>query len=121
MPGTKSITAEEFRELHGIKAKTNKYNAEICERNGFKFASKLERKYYDQLLLRQRSKEVIFFLRQVPIHLASGVKYLCDFLVFFADGHYEFIDTKGRDTPLSIAKRKMVESMYPIEIKIVTR
>ena len=61
------------------------------------------------------------FLRQVPFDLPGNVKYVCDFQVFLATGDVEFIDTKGRDTKMSIAKRKMVEELYPVEIKIVTK
>jgi hypothetical protein len=81
----------------------------------------LEGRYYDQLKLRQSTGEVVFFLRQIPFDLPGGVKYVCDFQVFLSDGSVEFIDTKGRDTQMSIAKRKIVEDLYPVEIKIVTK
>lgn len=99
----------------------HKFNAVRCERDDKKFASKLERSYYDSLMIQQKSGSVIFFLRQVPFELPGKVKYVCDFQVFLANGEINFIDVKGRDTPLSIAKRKMVESLYPINIEIVTK
>lgn len=99
----------------------HKFGAVKCERDGKKFPSKLEARYYDQLKLRQKLGEVLFFLRQVAFDLAGGVRYVCDFQVFLADGTVEFIDTKGRDTPMSIAKRKMVEDLYPLQIKIVSK
>jgi len=99
----------------------HKFGAVRCERDEKKFPSKLERRYYDQLKIRQASGEVVFFLRQIPFDLPGNVRYLCDFQLFLANGSIEFVDTKGRDTPLSIAKRKMVEDLYPVEIKIVTR
>ena len=102
-------------------ATKNKYGAVKCERDGINFPSLLERSYYDQLKLRQISGELKYFLRQIPFQLPGGVKYFCDFQLFFADGTVEYVDTKGRDTPVSKIKRKMVEDLYPIEIKIVTR
>lgn len=100
---------------------THKFKAISCERDQKKFPSKLERKYYDILKIRQSQGEVIFFLRQIGFDLPGGVRYFADFQVFLSDGSVEFIDTKGKDTPMSIAKRKMVEDIYPIEIKIVKK
>jgi len=104
--------------------KTNvrhKFHAVQCEADGKKFPSKLERAYYLQLKQRQMAGEVIFFLLQTPFALPGGVKYVVDFTIFLVDGTVEFVDTKGKDTPISIAKRKIVESLYPIKIKIVER
>jgi hypothetical protein len=56
-------------------------------------------------------------LRQVPLHLPGGVKYVCDFQVFWQDGHVSFEDVKGMKTPLYIAKKKIVEELYPIQIQ----
>ena len=101
--------------------KKHKFKAKPCERDDKKFPSKLERKYYDQLKFKQSFGEVVFFLRQVSFDLPGGVRYVCDFQVFYSNGDIEFIDTKGVDTPMSKAKRKMVEDLYPVEIKIVTK
>jgi hypothetical protein len=73
-----------------------------------------------QLKMRQSSGDVLFFLEQVPFRI-PGMKYVADFMVFLADGTVEVVDVKGRDTPMSKAKRKAVEELYPIEIKIVTK
>ena len=99
----------------------HKFGAVKCQSDGIKFPSRLERDYYEQLKLRQKSGDVLFFLRQPVFDLPGGVKYLCDFAVYLADGTVEFVDTKGLDTPISKLKRKQVEEIYPIEIKIVTR
>lgn len=115
------ITTEDLTALRKRKAQRHKFGAVSCERDEKKFPSRLERRYYDQLKIRQASGEVVFFLRQIPFDLPGGVKYVCDFQVFLNDGTVEFIDTKGRDTQMSLAKRKMVEDLYPVEIKIVTK
>lgn len=99
----------------------HKFKAISCEVDGKKFPSKLERAYYIELKQRQKAGEVIFFLRQTGFELPGGVKHFVDFTVFLADGTVEFVDTKGVDTPIGIAKRKMVEDLYPIKIKIIKR
>jgi hypothetical protein len=101
----------------------HKFHAQPTECDGIKFASKAEAKYYAQLKLRQRAGEVVFFLRQVPIHLPGNIKYVCDFMEFHVDGAVHFVDVKGASgkkglhTPMFIAKRKIVESLYPIKIE----
>ena len=115
------ISLDDVQALRKRKVQRHKFGAISCERDGKKFPSRLDRRYYDQLKMRQISGEVVMFLRQVPFDLPGNVKYVCDFQVFLATGDVEFIDTKGRDTKMSIAKRKMVEELYPVEIKIVTK
>jgi hypothetical protein len=104
-----------------MKTIKHKFGAVRCEREGIKFPSMLERNYYDQLKLRQNAGDVLFFLRQPSFDLPGKVRYVADFLVFLPDGTVEFVDTKGKDTPISIAKRKMVEDLYPITLKIVKK
>jgi len=109
-----------FKKTFGRRPR-HKFGAIPCERDGKKFPSKLERSYYDKLLILQKTGEVLFFLRQIPFDLPGKVRYVCDFQVFYANGEISFIDTKGKDTALSQAKRKMVEDLYPVTIEIVSR
>lgn len=97
----------------------HKFNAKPVVSDGMHFGSKLEYAYYRQLLLRQRAGEIVFFLRQVPLHLPGGVKFVVDFVEFHAIGDVRFIDTKGVETPLFVTKKKMVEELYPITIEVV--
>lgn len=94
----------------------HKFNAVRTEVEGVKFSSKKEARYYQQLQLAQKSGELQFFLRQVPFHLAGGVRYVCDFLEFWNNGEVRFVDTKGFRTPMYKAKKKMVEATYPVKI-----
>jgi hypothetical protein len=94
----------------------HKFNAVRVEADGIKFSSKKECRRYLQLKNLQEQKEIIFFLRQVPFHLSGGVKYICDFVIFWTDGTVTIEDVKGMKTPLYIAKKKMVEASYPIKI-----
>lgn len=97
----------------------HKFGAIACEKDGIKFPSKLERNYYNQLKLRQKAGDVLFFQRQCPFDLPGGIQYRIDFTVFLADGTVEFIDCKGMPTPVSTLKIKQVEDLYPIKIKII--
>lgn len=117
------MTIQQLKELRKKKKKVikHKFKATRCESNGIKFPSKLEKSYYDQLCLWQKSGKVIFFLRQVGFDLPGKVRYFCDFIVFWADGTVDVVDTKGYDTAISIMKRKQVEEIYPLEIKIVKK
>jgi hypothetical protein len=56
--------------------------------------------------------EVITFLRQTPFHLPGGVKYVCDFTVFWKDGNVTFEDVKGFKTPAYKNKKAIVEEIY---------
>ena len=96
----------------------HKYHATQTIRNGIKFQSKKEARYYDELLLRQKAGEVLFFLRQIPFDLPGGLKYRADFMEFWTNGTVKIIDVKGYKTKEFIRNKKMVESLYPIEIEI---
>jgi len=91
----------------------HKFNATRTERDGLSFASKKEARYYDQLKLRQRAGDVLFFLRQTRFDLPGGVRYAVDFTLFESDGRVRFVDVKGMRTQQHKAKRRMVESLYP--------
>ncbi len=98
----------------------HKYGAVAVETDGIKFSSKKEARYYQTLKLRQAAGEVVQFLRQVPFYLPGGVKYVCDFMEFRADGTVHFIDTKGMLTESFKAKKRMVEQLFaPIVIELV--
>ncbi len=114
------ITVQEFKKLRK-RTKRSKYGAIPSVRDGMRFHSKLEARYYDMLKKIQSTGEVLFFLRQIPFDLPGKVKYVCDYQIFWKNGDVSFIDVKGRDTPVSILKRKQVEEIYPIEIEIVKK
>jgi Protein of unknown function (DUF1064) len=94
----------------------HKFNAKPQECENIKFASKKELKRYLELQALKRLGEVIFFLRQTPFHLSGGVKYVCDYLVFWKDGEVTIEDVKGMRTDMYKLKKKQVEALYPITI-----
>lgn len=97
----------------------HKFKAKQTILDGIKFSSKKEAKRYEQLKMLQSSGEVLFFLRQIPIHLPGGVKYVLDFQVFWEDGSVTFEDVKGMFTPMFILKQKQVEELYPFKLTII--
>jgi hypothetical protein len=98
----------------------HKYHAVRTERHGLKFDSKAEASYYDTLLLRKLAGEVLVILVHVPFALPGGTRYVCDFLVFEADGTVRFIDVKGVKTAKFVMQKKIVEELYaPIVIEVV--
>lgn len=99
----------------------HKFNAKRTEIDGIKFSSSLESKYYQYLNLLIKSGEVVFFLRQVPFHLPGGVKYVVDYQIFNSDGSCKFVDVKGFETSEFKIKKRIVESLYPVEIEIVKK
>lgn len=94
----------------------HKFKAIQSEVDNIKFSSLKEKKRYLELKILKQQGEIVFFLRQTPFHLSGGVKYLCDFLVFWKDGTVTIEDVKGFKTPMYILKKKQVEELYPIEI-----
>jgi len=95
--------------------KPHKYHADPTVVDGVRFSSKREANRYSELKLLKRAGDVAFFLRQAPFHLPGG-KYVCDFLVFYADGHVEVEDVKGFRTEEYKRKKRAVEKEYPIKI-----
>lgn len=81
-----------------------------------KFSSKKEARYWESLQIAMRSKELLFVLRQVPFHHSSGVRYVVDFVEFWANGDVRFVDVKGVKTPMYKVKKKMIEAEFPIKI-----
>lgn len=101
-----------FRHKH-------KFGAVPTIRKGFRFASKLEARCAAWLDILVKAKKIVFYLKQIPFYLPGGKnKYVCDFQVFWTDGHVSFIDAKGKKTDMFIFKKKQVEALYPVEIEI---
>lgn len=97
----------------------HKYHAKPTELDGIRFPSKHEAKKYAEFKLEKEAGLILFFLRQVPIHLPGGVKLVVDFVLFYTDGRVRFVDAKGVKTESFKAKKRMVEALYPIEIECV--
>ncbi len=106
--------------LPGVAARS-KFHNEATVVDGIRFSSKGEAGLYMHLKLLRLAKEVTYFLRQVPIELPGGVKYVVDFQVFYRDGAVRYLDFKGAETPVFVMKKKQVEALYPIRIECIRR
>lgn len=105
---------------HMLKRKIkHKFGAKPTHINGIRFDSKIESKYYQKLLMLQKSGELLFFLRQVPIHLPGKTKLVIDFQEFWADGTVRFVDIKGVETEVFKIKKRQVEALYPFDLTII--
>jgi len=100
------------------KLSKNKFNAKSVVVDGQKFHSTLEAAFYQKLMMLKKASAVSYFLQQVPIILTGGIKYRVDFLVFYPDGKYEYIEIKGVETPRFKMIKKMLAELYP-EIDLI--
>lgn len=94
--------------------------------DGIKFTSQLEADRYRELKLLRASGEVLWFLRQVPFDVATGVVYRADFLVVWnrTGSPQEIVtieDTKGHLTDTSRVKIAAVEDRYGIKVRLLRR
>lgn len=100
------------------KERASKYNNHPTKVDGIRFDSKKEARYYEQLKIRRATGEVHYWLRQVPMHLPGGTRYVVDFLVFFRDPERdpEYVDVKGKLTEVFRIKKREIEAIYPIKV-----
>jgi hypothetical protein len=97
----------------------SKYRNEPClSADSKRFPSKLERDYYEQLLLRWKAGDILWFVRQVTFELEGGVKYRADFVVVTVAG-VEVVDTTGVMSQAKANKLKQVRARFGIEVQIV--
>jgi len=104
----------------------HKFHAKITTCDGIKFSSKLEARYYEHLKMLQKTGLILFFLRQTSLHLPGNIRYVIDFVEFWApkgdsQGEVIFTECKGFCTPQAKDKIKMAEDIYGISINIVSK
>lgn len=110
----------------------SKYGARKTVIDNIRFDSAAEARYYHELKMRKRAKEILDFELQPEYELLKpfkkdgkkyrGIKYRADFLVTNLDGSQEVIDVKGVRTTVYLLKRQLFESKYPhLTIKEVSR
>lgn len=114
-----SSTTKSRIKFSRFKTNPSKYKNVRCEFDGMRFDSIKECNYYRQLKHLVATGDVVTFLRQVPFHLPGGVKYVADFLIFWASGEVSCVDVKGVRTTEYKTKKKLVEHFYPITIEEV--
>lgn len=101
------------------KKKSKFKNIRCQSADGKNFASRLELDYYEQLLLRWKAGDVLWFIRQPSFDLEGGVVYRADFLVVTSARDIEVIDTKGHLLRDCKNKLKQLKARYGIEVQLV--
>ena len=95
----------------------SKYGNKVCECDGFKFHSKLERDFYLYLKGLKEAKKIHDFSMQITFRLHAGIKYKLDFQIETIAFKYRNIECKGVWTAVAKLKRKLFEADYgPLEI-----
>lgn len=80
-------------------------------------ASKAEARGYAELDRLMQTKRIIRWVPQVGFLLQGGSRYVCDALIFWADGTVTVRDYKGVETPAFKIKRGLMKSTYNLEIE----
>ena len=99
--------------------KKSKYNANRVRVDGILFDSQLEADYYSDLKLQLKMSTIKGFCRQPEFILQEGfgdimpITYRPDFIVFFLDGTYEIVDTKGFETDEFKRTQKLFFAKFP--------
>lgn len=123
------MTPAECRD-NPIKKRGQKYsNQRIVDKDGQKFDSKAEHKFWCHLLIRQRAREIFNLERQVTYVLAPAVtiagrkrpplRYVADMRWNEGkkSGPVVVADVKGAVTPEYRIKRHLMASVHGIEIQ----
>jgi hypothetical protein len=104
-------------------AKRNKFGAVKTEVDGITFDSKREAARYGELKLLERAKHLRLLELQPAYSIDIGGRHICKVILDFCywEGAKRVAeDVKGKDTPLSRLKRKLVEATYPgTKVRIV--
>lgn len=122
------LTEEQYADLMRRRSvplapapKKSKYKNVRCKSaDGKSFDSKLERDYYEQLLLMWKAGQVFWFVRQVNFELEGDVVYRADFVVVCPAG-ISVVDTTGVMTPAKANKLKQMKARYGIEVQLVRK
>lgn len=97
----------------------HKFHAVPTEYGGRKYPSKKQAQYAQELELRIKAGEVLFYLEEVPFRLPGGIIYRLDFMEFWANGEVHLVETKGMKTRDYLIKKRMVETLFPVSIEEV--
>jgi hypothetical protein len=98
----------------------NKFGARAREYAGREYHSQKEARYAAELDLRAKAigvDRIASWRPQVSVKLEVNGKLICryivDFLVTHADGHEEWIEVKGFETPEWKLKDKLFRAIFP--------
>lgn len=122
------MTVYEYRKR--VRRKTSKYKNKKVTLDGHNFDSKMEARYYQQLVWLKQAKHIKSFKLQ-PRYLLQeafekdGVKYrkieyVADFEIHNLDGSIEIVDVKGAETKEFLIKKKLFHAKYPHKLTLIT-
>lgn len=121
------MTAKQYRQKG--KCSRSKYRNKKVEVDGHVFDSKAEARFYNQLKLRDKAKDIMFFRLQPRYRLLDGfekngenhrpIDYIADFEIHHHDGSIEVVDVKGHVTAVAKIKFKMFNKKYPLKLTLV--
>lgn len=113
--------ANPFNMPFSANAPKHKYKAKAFWVDNIRFDSTLQAEHYRQLKLLKAAGEISYFLRSVPFHLPGGIRHVVDWMIVRDDHAPLFSDSKGYDVPMGRLKRKQVEELYNVKIKLWTK
>ncbi len=79
--------------------------------DGRKYPSGKQARYAQELDLRVKAGEVLWYLEEVPFRLPGGVKYRLDVLEFHADGTVHLVEVKGKKTAKTMTTKTATKTM----------
>ena len=101
----------------------HKYGAIATTVDGIRFASKKEAQRYGFLKSLARADRLRDLELQPKFPCVVNGKKICTYIADFKytdeDGNEVIEDVKGVETAIFRLKKKLVESLYPVEIKVV--
>jgi len=119
-----------LRKAQNFLMAGSKYGNKKVVRDGIKFDSIAEAKYYEQLKWLQEHKQILFFRTQPRYLLLEAfdkggqhfrkIEYVADFEIHNLDGSIQVVDVKGMETDVFKIKRKLFEFKYPHKLVMLT-
>ena len=106
----------------------SKYGNKKTQMHGILFDSKAEAARYAQLIILERTGNISKLERQVAYQIVPGVKLwgakrarpamriVVDFR-YVENGAIVLEDTKGMETPLSLAKRHLMKALHGLDVR----
>lgn len=100
----------------------NKYKAKKEKVDGIWFDSKAEARRYGTLAMLERAGKIADLRLQPPFQCEVNGKLICTYKADFSyveNGQTVIEDVKGVRTQMFSLKRKLVEALHGVEIKII--
>ena len=97
----------------------HKYRAIPTEYRGRRYPSKKQAEKAEELDLLKLAGKIKGFIEEVSFRLPGNSRHRVDFGVIELDNTVTWIEVKGRDLQMGKLKRRQVEELYHIKIKVV--